>query len=233
MRRLRHFTSKAAFDIKGVGPKIIEKFYEEGLIKGPEDLFDLKPGDIAALERFAEKSADNVYNSIQSKKRVSLARFVYSLGILHVGEETARDLAERFGSIDDIMKASHEYIDDVPNIGGAVADSVYRYFRDAKNIGFIRRLLDAGIVIEREKAKKGGKFEGKKIAVTGTLESLSRQEVKDLIRREGGDWVSSVSKQTDMVVAGENPGTKFETAKKLGVKIVNEDEFRKIIGSEL
>jgi len=231
LRRLRHFTSKAAFDMEGVGPKILEKFFEEGLIRGPEDLFTLTPGDIAPLERLAEKSAANIYESIQSKKIVTLPRFVYALGMLHVGEETAIDLAEHFGSIEKIERASFEEIDAIPNIGSAVAKSIRDYFKDRKNLEYIKKLEDNGVVIEKQKTliKKSGKLAGKKLVVTGTLDSMSRDEAKAAVRAAGGDWVSSVSKNTDYVVVGAEPGSKAEKAKTLGVKILSEKEFLKLI----
>ncbi|MDP3962966.1 MAG: NAD-dependent DNA ligase LigA, partial [bacterium] len=232
LRRIRHFTSKAAFDIEGVGPKIIEKFFEEGLIRGPEDLFKLKPGDIAALERFAERSAENVYNAIQSKKRITLARFVYALGILHVGEETAIDLAEHFGSLNKLMRAPFEDMDAIPNIGGAVAKSIHAFFSAKQNQAYIDRLLKAGVDITLEKRTlKSEKLKGLKMVVTGTLESMSRDQAKAAIRGAGGDWISSVSKNTDYVVVGSEPGSKFDQAKKLGVRTLTEKEFLNLLSS--
>lgn len=230
LRRIRHFTSKAAFDIEGVGPKIIEKFFEEGLIRGPEDLFQLKPGDIAALERFAARSAENVFNAIQSRRRITLARFLYALGILHVGEETAIDLAENFRDLDALLAAPLEEIDAIPNIGKAVASSVHDFFAAKHNRAYIERLLTAGIKITNEKHEaKSAKLKGLKIVVTGTLASMSRDEAKAAVRRAGGGWVSSVSKNTGYVVVGSEPGSKYEKAKKLGVRILTEEEFRALL----
>ncbi len=231
LRQIRYFTSKTAFNMEGVGPKILEKFFEKGIIRGPEDLFKLTPGDISPLERFEQKSAENIYNSIQSHKTISLSRFIYSLGILHVGEETAIDLAEHFGSLEKLQQASFEELDAIPNIGGAVAKSIYDYFNDKNNKEFVRRLVENGVSISTQNTEYStqGKLKGKKIVVTGTLESMSRDEAKTKVRAAGGDWVSSVSKNTDYVVAGDSPGSKKDKAEKLGVKILNEKEFLKLL----
>ena len=230
LRKIRHFTSKHAFDIDGVGPKIIEKFFDEGLISDPADLFLLKPSDMEALERFAQKSAQNIYESIQGKKKVSLARFVYALGILHVGEQTSQDLAAHFGSLEKIMRAKQEEIDSIQNIGGAVAQSVYAYFKDANNVRFVQKLIKAGVAVEAQKQVEKNQTLARKIfVVTGSLEAMSREEAKEKIRERGGHWAISVSKNTDFVVAGNEPGSKYEKAKKLGVKIIDEKEFLNLL----
>ncbi|MEK9181089.1 MAG: NAD-dependent DNA ligase LigA [Patescibacteria group bacterium] len=228
LRKITHLVN--AFELYTIGPKIIERFKDEGLISDAADIFALKKEDIAGLERFGEKSAENIVNSIEEHKKVLFAKFIYSLGILHVGEETAIDLAARFGNLEELQKANFEEIDSIPNIGGAVAKSVYEYFRDKSNLAFIGRLLKNGLRIKREAvSSKQGPLAGKKVVVTGTLETLSREEAKAAVRSAGGDWVSSVSKNTDYVVVGENPGSKAEKAKSLGVKILNEKEFQKLL----
>ena len=231
LRQIRHFTSKHAFDMEGVGPKVIEKFFQEGLISDPADLFTLKPVDMEVLERFAEKSAQNIFDSIQGKKIVSLGRFIYSLGILHIGEETAIDLANHFGSLEKLMGASLEEIDDIPNVGTAMAESIYQYFQNKESQKYIEKLLKAGVEIATSDKRQAtsDKLKGKKIVVTGVLETLSREEAKEKIRNAGGDWVNSISKNTDYVVAGENPGSKFHKAKKFGVKILSEKEFLELL----
>jgi len=229
-RGIRHFTSRIAFDMEGVGPKIIEKFVEEGLITDASDLFDLKTGDIAALERFAEKSAENIHNAIQKSKEITLSRFIYALGIKHVGEQTAFDLAGHFGALDKLRRANLEELNSIENVGDVVAKSINEYFADRQNQKFVNRLLDKGIKIKSEKAeRKSQKLKGLKIVVTGTLESMSREEAKRAVLENGGDWVSSVSKNTDYVVVGENPGSKLATAEKLGVKIIDEKEFLRLL----
>lgn len=229
LRRLIHFVN--AFEIYTIGPKIIERFKDEGLISDAADIFNLKKEDVQVMERFGEKSAENIINSIEEHKHVPLSKFIYALGILHVGEETAIDLAAHFGSLEKVMKAGFEEFDSIPNVGGAVAKSIYEYFADKHNLTFIGRLLKNGIRITspEPRVKPAGPLAGKKVAVTGTLESLSREEAKAAVRAAGGDWVSSVSKNTDYVVVGNAPGSKAERAGKLGVKILDEQEFLKLL----
>lgn len=227
-RGLEHFVN--AFEIYTIGPKIIKRFKDEGLISDAADIFKLKKEDIQSLERFGEKSAENIVRSVAEHKNVPFAKFIYSLGILHVGEETAIDLAERFGNLDRLKNATLENIDSIPNIGTEVAKSIFDYFRSRTNREYIHRLLAAGVEIKSEKPKaKSGLLAGKKVVVTGTLKSMSRQQAKTAVRAAGGDWVSSVSKNTHYVVIGENPGSKFDKAKELGVKILNENGFLKMI----
>lgn len=226
LRKMRHFTSKHAFDIVGVGPKIIERFFEEGLVSDPADLFLLKPVDIAVLERFGDVSSQNIFQSIQNTKKVRLDRFIYALGIPHVGDQTAVDVARYFGNVERLMSTSLEEFDAIPNVGRAVAESIFGYFQDKDNKKFIEKLLRSGVKVSGEKPKvKRTKLSGKKIVVTGTLEIMSREEAKQKIRDAGGDWVSSVSKHTDYVVTGDEPGSKLAKAKKLGVPIIDEKTF--------
>ncbi len=228
LRGIGHFVN--AFEIYTIGPKIISRFKDEGLISDAADIFTLKKEDIEPLERFGEKSADNIIASIDQHRKISLAKFIYSLGILHVGEETAIDLAEHFGTIEKLTSASFEEIDSIPNIGGAVAKSVYEYFQDEHSLKFIEKLLKSGVKVESEKLKvKSGPLLGKKVVVTGILESLSRDEAKEAVRKAGGDWVSSVSKNTDYVVVGSEPGSKAGKANSLEIKILSEAEFLKLI----
>ena len=225
---MHHFVSRKAFDIDGLGPKILNAFLDNGLIQDIADIFELKEGDIAPLERFGEKSAGNIIASIKNAKKIPLARFLYALGILHVGEETAIDLAEHFGSLEHVEHASLEELSGVENIGGVVAKSICEWFRDDHNKNFLKRLLKH-VEIENPKRKKPGKLTGKTFVFTGELESMSRDEAKTKARELGGDPSETVSKNTDYVVAGENPGSKFDKAKKLGVKIFDEKEFLKLI----
>ena len=228
LRSIGHFVN--AFEIYTIGPKIIERFKDEGLISDAADIFTLKKEDIEPLERFGEKSADNIIASIEQHRKISLAKFIYSLGILHVGEETAIDLAEHFGSMDKLKSANFEEIDSIPNIGGAVAKSVYDYFVDGHNLKFIEKLMKNGVQVTSDKLQvTKGPLTGKKVVVTGTLESMSRDQAKEAVRKAGGDWVSSVSKNTDYVVVGNEPGSKAEKAEKLGVKILNEKEFLELL----
>lgn len=225
---LYHFVSKGAFDIDGLGPKIIDAFLDSGLIRDAADLFELKEGDIIPLERLGEKSAENIIKAISSRREIGLSRFILGLGVLHVGEETALDLAEHFGSINSLKKADKEDLEKIPNIGIVVSESVYKWFRDEKNREFLARMLKHVKIINPKK-KTPGKLQGVTFVLTGSLETMSRDEAKTKVRAFGGDISETVSKNTDFVVAGSNPGSKYEKAKKLGVKIINEKEFLNLI----
>lgn len=226
LRAMEHFVS--AFDIYTIGPKILKRFREEGLISDVVDLFYLKKEDIQSLERFGEKSAENIVNSIQDHKKITLPDFIYSLGIPHVGEETAFDLASRFGSIGKIVSASKEETNAISNIGEVVAESIFNWFKLKRNRDLVERLIEAGVEIQNVKIKTTP-LTGKSIVVTGSLDSMSREEAKAAVREAGGDWVSSVSKNTDYVVVGESPGSKYDKAQKLGVKTIDEKEFLRLL----
>lgn len=226
---LYHFASKKAFNIDGLGPKIIDQLVDSGLISRPPDIFELKDGDLISLERFGEKSSLNIINAVQKSKEISLSRFIYALSILHTGEETAIDLAQYFGSIERLIKASKEEIDKIPNIGPAVSESIFNWFSARENQKLIEDFLKAGIKILAPE-KIGRKLEGKTIVITGSLFKITRSEAENKIRMMGGHPASSISKNTDYLVVGENPGSKFEDAKRLGVKTINEKELLEMIG---
>ncbi len=228
-RYLEHFVS--VFDIYELGPKVLRRFKDEGLITDAADIFTLEKEDIANLERFGEKSAENIIQEIKNKKKIPLSKFLWALGILHVGEETARDLAENFGTLDKVMKASLEELNEIENIGGAVSQSLYGFFKDKNNLHFIEKLKTNGVAIEKVDKKSMGKFTGMNFVLTGTLTSMSRDIAKEKILSLGGKVSGSVSKNTNYVVAGEEAGSKLENAKKLGVKILNEEDFLKILQS--
>ena len=230
---LRHFVSRQAFDIDGLGPKILEQLARADLVKSSSDLFLLTEADLEPLERFAEKSAENLVKAIRASKDVSFARFIYSLGIRHVGEETAIALANHFKTFDKLVDAPFDEFDSISDVGGVVAKSIYEFFKEKDNRRLIDKLIGSGIHIQRVQptAHNTGALAGKKIVVTGTLASLSREEAKERIRKAGGDWVTSVSKNTDYVVVGENPGSKYEKAKQLGVKVIDEKEFTELLTS--
>jgi DNA ligase (NAD+) len=227
-RSIAHFVSRPAFNIDGLGPKIINHLLDEGLIRDAGDIFRLKEGDLIPLERFAEKSAKNLIDAIGAKKRVTLPRFVYSLGIRNVGEQTARALADNFGSFEKIKDATFEELQAVQDVGPVVAESI-RAWLGAKNGKLASQLLEAGIEIEPYK-KAIGALAGKSFVITGTLASMSRQQAKDRIRELGGSAIESVSQNTDYLVAGAEPGSKLAKAQKLGVKVLDEAEFKKLIG---
>ncbi len=227
-RSLGHFVSRGAFDMAGLGPKILQKFIEDGLIKDAADLFKLKVGDIEPLERFAEKSAQNIINTIQSHKKVTLARFIYALGIPNVGEETAIDLAKKFETVNNLREAGFEEIDAIRDVGGVVAKSIYEWFQDEENINFINRLLNAGITIESATIRDK-RLVGKTFVLTGALETLTRDEAKEKIRLLGGEISEAVSRSTNYVIAGSEPGEKYDKAKELHVQILSEKEFLDMI----
>lgn len=228
-RYFNHFISKAAFDIEGLGPKIVDRLIDEGLISDPADLFKLKEGDIVPLERFAEKSAENLIDAIQSRKKITLSRFIYALGIRNVGAETAQDLAEKFSSLEQLEKASLTDLEKIRDIGPVVAKSIYIFFKKEKNLKFIKKLEKVGIEIILEEKPKYQPLKGKTFVLTGTLETMPRNETKEKIRFLGGDVSESVSKKTTFVVVGKEPGSKFGKAKELKVKTINEREFLEMI----
>lgn len=225
---LYHFVSKTAFDIDGLGPKIIDQLWEKGLIRDSADIYNLTKDDLQPLERFAEKSAANLVEAIAKSREITLARFIYGLGIRHVGEETAIDLAQHFGTLEKIRQANQAELQAVFEIGEVVAESVESYFKKAENVRLLEKLLKNGVKIINPK-RRAATLTGKTFVLTGTLASLTRDEAKAKIREAGGDVSSSVSSETDYVVAGEEPGSKLDKAKKLGIKVLAEPEFLKMI----
>jgi DNA ligase (NAD+) len=227
-RGMQHFVN--AFEIYTVGPKILDRFKDEGLISDAADLFTLKKGEIEGLERFGEKSAENIITSIQEHKNVSLSRFIYALGIPNVGEQTSEDLAQHFSTLENLMNASLNGINEVPNIGPIVSQSLHDYFHHKENLRYIKKLLKNGVVIAPQARRAAGALSGKTFVITGTLEHMTRNEAREKIKARGGKVTESVSKQTDYVVAGSEPGSKFDKAKKLGVAILDEQQFIKLLG---
>ncbi|MFA6919176.1 MAG: NAD-dependent DNA ligase LigA [Patescibacteria group bacterium] len=241
---LYHFVSKTAFDITGLGPKILDHLQAEGLIRDASDIFLLKEEDLKPLERFAEKSAQNLIASIKEKKKISLARFIYGLGIRHVGEETAILLAQEVKNYElriknirpsrllEIMKGFNlEELQNIKEVGAKVALSIKEWFEDKKNVRLLEKLDKNGVeIILPENLSQNIKLQGKTFVLTGELEKFTRDEAKEKIRSLGGSVSSSVSQKTDYVVAGDDPGSKYDKAKKLGVKIINEKEFLDLVG---
>jgi DNA ligase (NAD+) len=222
-----HFVK--AFDILGLGQKIIEKLLDEGLVQDPADLFFLKVGDLIPLERFAEKSAQNIISAIQSKKEIELWRFIFALGIRNVGEKTAQDLANYFGSLEKLNKASLGQLQAIPDVGQIVAESIYKFFRDPKNLRFIEKLKKAGVKIIEKKEKKKLFLKGKVFVFTGTLDSMTRDEAKKRVVELGGEVTNSISKRVNVLVVGREPGSKLEKAKKMGIRIIGEKDFLSLL----
>ncbi len=229
-RYFYYFVSKKAFNIEGVGPKILNQLIDQGLVQDPADLFKLKQGDLLPLERFAEKSGQNLITAIQARKKITFFRFIYALGIRNVGEETARDLAEHFENLENLKKANVEELERITDIGLLTAKSVFNWFSQKNNLEFLAKLKKIGIEIrENKKQLKNKKLMGKTFTLTGSLESIIRGEVKEKIQFLGGKVFESVSKKTDYLIVGKEPGSKLEKAKILGVKIIYEQEFLKML----
>jgi DNA ligase (NAD+) len=229
-----HFASRRAMDIEGLGDKLVEQLVDQQVVRNVADLYTLGIAKLAALERMAEKSATNLWQSIEKSKKTTLARFVYALGIRNVGEVTAKDLAAHFGNLDALMEASVEQLMEAPDVGPVVAESIHTFFRQAHNREVIERLRAAGVRWDEGPAavaKASGPFAGKIVVLTGTLAAMSRDEAKDRIELLGGKVTGSVSKKTDFVVAGTEAGSKLDRAKELGVTVLDERQFLQMLGS--
>jgi DNA ligase (NAD+) len=228
--RIRHFASKRAMDIDGLGVKLIDQLVDKGLVNDVADLYDITKDQLIALERMAEKSAQNIIDAIEASKEKPLSKFLYALGIRHVGEHISDILAQNFSRLDDFPKLSEDELKKVEEVGPEVAASVVRFFRDKKNRESIERLKKAGVKVIEPRVRARGKLADKVFVFTGTLQSYGREEVRSLVERLGAKTASSVSKKVDFVVAGEDPGSKVDKAKELGVKILTEEEFKKMVG---
>lgn len=228
-RKLAHFTSKHCFDIAGFGQKTVDQLLEAGIISTFEDIFRIKRGDLESLPRWGDVSINKLLDAVEKARKVTLARFIASLSIPQVGEETARDLAEHFAAAEKFAKASESELQAIEGVGPVVAQAVVEWFRDKENRKMYEHLLQE-VQIEKVKREKQGKFLGKTFVLTGTLPTLSRDEASDMIRQAGGKTSSSVSKNTDYVLAGGNAGEKLDKAEELGVKVISEEEFRNMLG---
>jgi DNA ligase (NAD+) len=229
LERIRHFVSKKAYDIDGLGEKIVEQLVDEGLIKNVADIFTLKFGDVAGLEGFGEKSAQNLIDAIENAKLVTLPRFIFALGISNVGIETAIRFANVFKTFQKLQAANFEELVAVDDVGPRVAESVLEYFKDSENIKLVATLFENGVHIQKLQEVQNNKLQGKSFVFTGTMEKMSRDAAQDLVRSLGGEISGSVSKNTSYVVAGESAGSKLDKARLLGVEILTEDEFLKMV----
>ena len=227
--RLKYFAGRGQMDIEHLGPALIDQLIENGLVDNFADLYKLTRAQLAGLERMAEKSAANVIKAIEESKTRPLWRLIAALGIRHIGGQSAQILAEHFGSLKDLMAAGEEELAEIDQIGPTMAKSVYEYFHDPENLSMIEKLLAAGVKPEQPRTIRSEKLAGKTIVVTGTLKNFSRQQAEQAIRQAGGKASSSVSKKTDFVLAGENPGSKLDKARELGVEVIDEKRFMQMI----
>jgi DNA ligase (NAD+) len=226
--RVRYFASRDAMDIDHLGESTIDKLIEKGFIDNIADLYSLKIDDILELEGFKEKSAQNLIDSIEKSKKQDLSRLIYGLGIRFVGKYASQLIATKYNSIDKLSDASAEELKEIDGLGEKSAESIASFFATEENIRLINRLKTIGVKTE-EKKKEGLILEGKKFIFTGSLTNLSRPDASDMVKKSGGIVASSISKNIDYVVIGENPGSKYEKAKKLNLKIIDENEFRKLV----
>ncbi len=228
-QQLIHFVSKSAFDIDGLGEKILAQLMEEGLIESPVDIFMLRKDDLVGLERFAELKADNLIESIKDHSKITLGRFLYALGIRHVGAKTANDIAEYFHTLNNVLKAEFDELNNIDGVGEVVAHSVANWLEHKQNQKLVQDLVGAGVKVQNVAGPAKGKFSGTTWVFTGTMDSLSREEAGAKVSAMGGNVTNSVSKNTSYVVVGADPGSKYDKAKTLGVTILSEKEFLKEI----
>jgi DNA ligase (NAD+) len=224
-----HFASRHVMNIDGLGEALVNQFTERGLVKNVADLYKLTKDDLLKLERMGEKSADNVLAEIEASKKLPLERVIYGLGIRFVGERTAQFLAEHFGSLDAIMNASTEQLEEVNEVGPRIAESIVEFFGDEHNRKLVSDLRKAGLTFAGQKKEKGTKLAGKTFVLTGTLERHTRDEAKKMIEDAGGRVSGSVSKKTDYVVAGSDAGSKLDKARELGVSVIGEEELEGLV----
>ena len=227
---IKHFVSKNALDMDGLGEKLIDQLVSERIIKKVDDLFRIKKNQLANLERMGDKSADNIIDSINNSKLTSFSRFIYALGIRHVGEHTSKILESAFkGNFDSFLEATFEDLESIEEIGPIVAQSIIEFWNDESNKQIANNCFEFGIKLKRNNEIVDQILTGKTFVFTGSLERINRKEAKEIVERQGGRASNSVSKNTDYVVAGPGSGTKLEKAKLLAINIINEDEFEKLV----
>jgi len=236
LERIYHYASRGAMDIEGLGGKSVELLYEQGLIRHFVDLYKLKKEQLLDLPRFAEKSAQNLIDAIEASKKTTLARFLYALGIEHVGEYAAKQLAKHFEHLDDLYRVERDRILEIKQMGEKLADSITGFFSEKENVLTLEMLKKLGLMItnpdyETAARKEKGPLDGMTFVITGAL-SRPREEFEELIERNGGRAAGSVSKKTSYVLAGVDAGTKLVKAKELGVKVISEADFLKMIGEQ-
>ena len=231
--RIVHFASRDAMNIEGLSEKTAEKLFEELDLKELPQIYEIKFEDLMRLEGFKEKKSQNLIDAIERSKDCSLDSFIYALGIPNVGRKTAEDLANHFKSLDNIRNATYDELITIPDVGPIVAESVVEFFQDERIIKSIERLLELGVNPKYEEEEvEESIFTGKKVVITGTISAYKRSELKDIIEKLGGKITSSVSRNTDYVIVGENPGSKYEKAVELGIEIIDEERLLKILNSQ-
>jgi DNA ligase (NAD+) len=229
-RRIEHFVSKNAMDIDGVGEKLIDQLVEKNLVKSVDDLFRLSVDQLSDLERMAEKSADNTISALNNSKSTTFHRFVHALGIRNVGEHVAKVLEKAFGgNIEDFMKTNVEDLEAIVEVGPIVAETIVKFWADENNVNIVNNCFDLGIVLEPVNNETEQIFAGKTFVFTGSLESITRKEGKEIIESRGGRAAGSVSAKTDYVVAGKNAGSKLMKAEELGISVLIESEFLDLV----
>ena len=230
--RLTHFASRNAMNIEGLSEKTVGQFHDQLGVRNLSDIYSIKKEDLLRLDLFKDKKADNVIKSIAKSKDVELARFLFALGIGEVGSKTAKDLASNFGSLEKIKSLSLEELSSVKDIGNVIAGNIVDFFKDEDNLKEIDKLIESGVKIEEKSKKiiKNANFEGKTFVLTGTLEGFTRTQAQELIEERGGKTSSSVSKNTDFVLAGSEAGSKLTKAEALGVKVISEKDFLEMLG---
>ena len=228
--RLKHFAGRDAMDIDTFSEKTAQQLVDAGLIQEADQLYSLKREDLCALDRFGEKKADNLIAAIEKSKDCKLSAFIYAIGIPNIGTKTARDLADRYPDMDALRRAPREELVQMDDVGDIVADSIAGFFEDENNVRLVDALLAAGVSPRRPKVvDAGGALAGMTVVVTGTLAHFSRAEAEEAVRMAGGKAAGSVSKKTSLVVAGEAAGSKLDKANALGVRVIDEAEFMRML----
>lgn len=230
--KIEYWASKDAMDIESLGPSIIEQLYDKKMVKTPVDLYKLTEEDFMKLDLIKEKSAANLYNSIQASKKKSLKRFITALNIRNIGKETADILAREFGTIENLREAKYERLQEINGIGELTAKEIEEFFRNEKNKEMLEELKSLGVTPEAAEQAKSSRLKGKTFVLTGTLKNMTRNQASDIIKLHGGRTASTVSKNTSYVLAGENPGTKLNKALSLGIIILTEEIFLEMIKEE-
>jgi DNA ligase (NAD+) len=226
---LYHYGHRRALDIEGFGDKIIEKLVDQGILKNLSDIYKLTYSELAKLDRYGELSAKNLINAIERSKQTTLDKFLFGLGIRHVGETTAKDLSKHFGSLDKILGATYTQLLSVTSIGPVIANSIIRFFSDMKNIEIVNEIIKHGVSWPDVEVINSGKLKGLSFVITGSFDNISRDQIKDNLEKHGAKVSGSVSKNTDYVLAGANAGSKLTKAKELGITVIDLNQLEELL----